>query len=286
MPVRRLSNSGLSGVVYKNLTSGVTPIPSVPTIGTATAVTDSTATVAFTAGGINTATSYTVRSTPAGSTVTDYTSPITVTGLTELTNYTFTVTANNATGSSAQSAASNQITTPLADQSSMFPIGMVQVGSGGSSSISFTGIPSTYKHLQIRGITQQTSNAGANCIIRYNSDSASNYNSHYLGGNGSAIGAGFYISGSTTGGYAFDSANNGNSAFCVFIIDVLDYANTNKYKTSRSLSGWSNNSNSENLSVMSSAWRNTAAVTSITLQDYNGGSFAQYSSFALYGIKG
>ena len=165
-------------------------------------------------------------------------------------------------------------------------IATVTVGSGGSSTITFSSIPSTYTHLQIRGFTQQTNNSGANCIIRYNSDSGSNYNSHYLGGNGSTTGAGYFTNGSTTGGYAFDSANNGSGAFCAFIIDVLDYANTNKYKTSRSLSGWSNNSSGENLSVMSSAWRNTAAITSITLQDYSGGSFAQYSSFALYGIKG
>ena len=171
-------------------------------------------------------------------------------------------------------------------QSDFESIATTTVGSGGSSSITFdlTGVTG-YTHLQIRGVAQQTDNTGANCIIRYNSDSGSNYNSHYLGGNGSTTGAGFFQSGSTTGGYAFDSANNGNSAFCAFIIDILDYTNTNKYTTTRSLSGWSNNSSSENLSILSSTWRNTAAVTSITLQDYSGGSFGQYSKFALYGIK-
>jgi hypothetical protein len=175
---------------------------------------------------------------------------------------------------------------PAYEPSQFSSIATVTVGSGGTSTITFSSIPSTFTHLQIRGFAQQTNNAGANCIIRYNSDSGSNYNSHYLGGNGSATGAGYFTNGSTTGGYAFDSANNGGSAFCAFTIDVLDYLNTSKYTTTRSLSGWSNNSNSENLSMMSSAWRNTAAVTSITLQDYSGGSFAQYSHFALYGIKG
>ena len=155
-----------------------------------------------------------------------------------------------------------------------------------AATITFSSIPDTFTHLQIRGFAQQTNNAGANCTIRYNSDSSSNYNSHYLGGNGSTTGAGYFINGSTTGGYAFDSAGNGSSAFSGFIIDILDYKNTNKYTTTKSLSGWSNNSNSENVSMMSSTWRNTAAVTNITLQDYSGGSFAQYSEFALYGIKG
>jgi hypothetical protein len=155
-----------------------------------------------------------------------------------------------------------------------------------AATITFSSIPSTFTHLQIRGFAQQTNNAGANCTIRYNSDSGSNYNSHYLGGNGSTTGAGYFTNASTTGGYAFDSANNGSSAFSGFIIDILDYTNTNKYTTTKSFSGWSNNSNSENVSMMSSTWRNTAAVTNITLQDHSGGSFAQHSVFALYGIKG
>lgn len=87
--------------------------PGAPTIGTATAVTSSTATVTYTAPtdlGAGTVT-FTATSSPSGGTGTGA-SPITVSGLTGSTSYTFTVTAATPGGTSAASAASNSITTP------------------------------------------------------------------------------------------------------------------------------------------------------------------------------
>jgi len=88
-------------------------VPGAPTIGTATAGTSS-ASVTFTAptdpGVPATITSYTVTSSPGGFTGTGSTSPITVSGLTNGTAYTFTVTATNATGTGPASAASNSVT--------------------------------------------------------------------------------------------------------------------------------------------------------------------------------
>ena len=87
-------------------------VPCAPTIGTATAG-DGQATVTFTAPANNggaAITSYTVTSTPGGFTMSDTASPITVTGLTNGTAYTFTVTATNSVGTGAASAASNSVT--------------------------------------------------------------------------------------------------------------------------------------------------------------------------------
>tara|TARA_R110002126_G_scaffold33174_10_gene104060 strand:+ start:1416 stop:2414 length:999 start_codon:yes stop_codon:yes gene_type:complete len=86
--------------------------PGAPTIGTATAVTFSTATVTFTAPtDLGTgAVTFTATSSPAGGSGTG-TSPITVTGLSALTSYTFTVTASTPGGTSPASAASNSVTT-------------------------------------------------------------------------------------------------------------------------------------------------------------------------------
>jgi hypothetical protein len=88
--------------------------PGAPTIGTATATSGTTASVAFTApaytgfpAGI---TSYTATSSPGGLTGTGASSPIVVSGLTTGTTYTFTVTANNVTGTGPASAASNSVT--------------------------------------------------------------------------------------------------------------------------------------------------------------------------------
>ncbi|WP_235580184.1 putative Ig domain-containing protein [Rhodanobacter sp. Soil772] len=87
-------------------------VPGAPTIGTATAG-DTNATVSFTAPASNggaTITGYTVTSSPGGLTGTGAVSPITVTGLTNGTAYTFTVTATNSAGTGAATAASNSVT--------------------------------------------------------------------------------------------------------------------------------------------------------------------------------
>jgi uncharacterized protein (TIGR02145 family) len=87
-------------------------VPGAPTIGTATAG-NAQATITFTAPGSNggsAITSYTVTSSPGGITATGSASPVTVTGLTNGTAYTFTVTATNAIGTGPASSASNSVT--------------------------------------------------------------------------------------------------------------------------------------------------------------------------------
>lgn len=86
--------------------------PGAPAIGTATAG-DGQALVSFTAPAFNggaSITGYTVTANPGGFTVSGSSSPIAVTGLTNGTAYTFTVTATNSAGTGAASAASNSVT--------------------------------------------------------------------------------------------------------------------------------------------------------------------------------
>lgn len=87
-------------------------VPGAPTIGTATAG-NGYATIAFSApasdGGSGIA-NYTVTANPGGATATGTTSAITISGLTNGTAYTFTVTATNGVGTSPASAASNSVT--------------------------------------------------------------------------------------------------------------------------------------------------------------------------------
>ena len=173
----------------------------------------------------------------------------------------------------------------ITDTGDMFPIGVVTVGSGGASTITFSSIPATYTHLQIRGISRNTgANSDATSYFNFNSDSASNYTIHYLQGNGS--------SGSATGiapaggSWFTDTPGTSTSSniFATSVIDILDYANTNKFKVFRSLTGYDANGSGK-VSLYSGLWRSTSAINSIVLVQ-NAGNFAQNSQFALYGIKG
>lgn len=165
-------------------------------------------------------------------------------------------------------------------------ISTVTVGAGGSTTISFTSIPSTYKHLQIRCLSRNNSAAGASSVsIGFNSDTTSSYTTHLLVGDGTSAS----VDASTVLTKNYSQATTGsNSATSVFgaqIVDILDYTNTNKYKTLRALSGFDSNGDGT-IRLGSSLWTNTSAISSIQIYNYGGSDFIQYSHFALYGIKG
>ena len=182
--------------------------------------------------------------------------------------------------------ASSKATT-AADTGAMFPLQVITVGPAGASSVSFTNIPGTYTHLQIRAIARTTrANQEDNVQIRFNSDSAGNYASHVLYGDGATAGAfsdGSSISFNTRSVVA--AASSTASTFGATVIDILDYANTNKYKTARALSGYDANGNGQ-VRLVSGLWMSTSAITSITLLSANSADLVANSQFALYGIKG
>lgn len=159
-------------------------------------------------------------------------------------------------------------------------IATVTVGSGGSSSITFSSIPQTYTHLQIRGIARRSS-INDNTIVRFNSDNGTNYATHYLLGSGSSASAG--AESSVTRIYV-DVLTASASSYAASVLDILDYGNTNKYKTTRSLAGIDLNG-SGTMFFSSGLWMNTNAISTIVLSLATGNSFEQYSQFALYGIK-
>ncbi len=169
--------------------------------------------------------------------------------------------------------------------------------SGGETSFTFSSIPSTYKHLQIRYLARATDTAVDTYFgqLALNGDTGSNYANHQLTGNGAAA-YGDFAGGTSTSatkaiiGFTMPTAGDGGT-YGAGIVDILDYQNTNKYKTIRALSGYDTN-NVQNgtyvkggiIQLSSSLWMNTAAVTSVTVKGVNG--FSVNSSIALYGVKG
>ena len=161
-------------------------------------------------------------------------------------------------------------------------IATTTVGSGGTSTITFSSIPATYTHLQIRGIARTTSGTNVDFRIQMNSDTGSNYARHSLRGDGTNV------NGEANASQIYmwlDRAIPGaTDIFGDVVIDILDYANTSKYKTMRGLGGADRNG-SGIIALSSGLWMDTSAITTLTIT-LETGSFAEYSSIALYGIKG
>ena len=154
-------------------------------------------------------------------------------------------------------------------------------GTGSSPTISFTSIPGTYQHLQLRIIASRTSGTDFQYYIGYNSDTGSNYAYHILRGNGStASSSGSSSSAPTLIARANTATNNVSPA----IIDIHDYASTSKTKVARSFNGWDNNGTGD-ICLISNLWNSTSAITSIqiTIASDN---WSTSSVFALYGVKG
>jgi hypothetical protein len=267
--------------------SGVTAttVPQAPTIDSVTAGSEEVS-VAFTAGatGGSAITGYTVTSSPGSFTASGASSPLVVTGLTNGTAYTFTVVATNANGTSAASSASSSVTPAV--PGSYESIATVTVGSGGSPNVSFSSISSDYTHLQLRLIARSNlSSQGQELAVTFNGVT-SGYGRHFLRGDGTS--ATVDARGYTDSAYFLPmvtGANAGSNTFGTIVLDILDYKNTNKFKTIRSLAGYDNNGSGD-IFFNSTYFNWTNAISSITIEPQGGYNFVQYTQFALYGIKG
>jgi len=162
--------------------------------------------------------------------------------------------------------------------------------SSSTSSVTFSSIPSTFKHLQVRCFMKNTTGGTdpwAYSLQAYlNGDTTvGNYAYHRIRSDD----GGSVVSDGGANGISYLGFIPGDGVASVFtssLIDIIDYANTNKNKTFRAINGSNNNgTNNGFMGFQSQLWKNTAAVNSLELRT-SGGNFAQYSHFALYGIKG
>lgn len=266
------------------------------TIGTATNGVDGiSASVAFTVSSVATGgpvSYFTATSTPGSFTANASTSPITVSGLTTGTAYTFKVKAGNATGysSAGDSAASNSVTPVV--PTSFEPIATV-TAAGGESTLNFTSIPSTYKHLQIRGIGRLsgTSEGYGYSYIKFNDGSQA---THGVFVHGETVTT---DAGASSSYYQIPNAmapsNAPTGTYGALIIDIHDYASTTKLKTARGFSGYNTNGaaatyyHGVGLSSALATGLGTSALTSVQITSGPfGETFVAGSQYSLYGIRG
>jgi hypothetical protein len=145
----------------------------------------------------------------------------------------------------------------------------------------------TYKHLQIRATMRVNSSDPFGYMgIRFNGDTGSNYNEHYLfNQQPSSVVSGNTASTSIFGGQIAGNTSAANS-FGAVVVDILDFASTTKNTTLRLLSGQVSPDNTS-IRFASGLFRNTAAITSITyFERAFSSSLVAGSRFSLYGIRG
>ena len=155
------------------------------------------------------------------------------------------------------------------------------------ASITFSSIPSTYKHLELRWIARST-DTGATVSQFYwylNNSRPATYASHWTRGYN---GTNTYSQGqSSNQEIYFQFATGGGATASVFgvgVTTILDYTNTNKNKTHRTFAGYDSNGTGQSV-ISSGLIPITSALTQIDIFP-DSGNIAQYSQFALYGIKG
>jgi hypothetical protein len=180
------------------------------------------------------------------------------------------------------------------DSGAMFAIASTTVGTA-VSNVTFTNIPSTYTHLEIR-YSAQSSRATYNLddmniqVGNGTIDTGTNYSTHRLVGTGTNP-----VSANNNLSIAYGIAGQGSlgtstgGTFGVGVMTITDYANTNKYKTGRTIglndtngqlsgfNGWIN--------LTSWAWRNTSAINTIKIWAANG-NLTTGTRISIYGIKG
>jgi hypothetical protein len=157
-----------------------------------------------------------------------------------------------------------------------------------AASITFSSIPSTYQHLQIRFMSTLTGTTASDEFLwlTFNSTGGTSYADHYLWGSGSSESAGGVNSQANIRFIGQSDLTVGSvDAFSVGIIDIQDYKSTTKNKTVRVFSGWDNNGGGR-INLSSGLFNNTGAISTIKIERSGSTNMAAGSVFSLYGIKG
>lgn len=162
-------------------------------------------------------------------------------------------------------------------------LGSVYVSTA-TSTITFSNIPQTYTHLELRGFCRNSGSSNEYVKLTFNSDSNANYSEHHLSGNGSTVTAGANANFSNGGFFWGMGIPFAANTFGLSITSILDYSNTSKYKTLRSIDGFDANG-SGGVEIVSNSWRSNTAVTSISMTPNSSANFAPYTTISLYGIK-
>jgi hypothetical protein len=157
------------------------------------------------------------------------------------------------------------------------PIATTTLGSA-AASYTFSSIPSTYTDLVVV-IWSSTGSSDNEDAFRFNSDSGTNYSSTYLFGNGTTASSGRF-----TTSNAMRLLGGGLTNGMMAIAHIMNYSNSTTYKTA--ISRYEVSAGGQRTVAASvGLWRNTAAITSVTITTTTANTYPVGSTFTLYGIK-
>lgn len=150
-----------------------------------------------------------------------------------------------------------------------------------TGTVTFSSIPSTYKHLQLRVFARGSgASAATNLQIRLNNDSNTNYAETRLNGDGTSVTATNSTSSTVITVGRISASTATSNVYGCSIIDILDYASTNKHKTVNTIGGNDRNGSGDSVFHMG-LWLSTSAVTQIDIVT----SCLSGSVFSLYGLR-
>jgi hypothetical protein len=155
--------------------------------------------------------------------------------------------------------------------------------SSSAASVTFSAIPATYTDLVIR-YSARNDDSTTVLGVRFNGDTATNYSVTVLRGSGAAASS---LSYNTTRTQLFQQDGIEPSTMTANIFNnaeiyIPSYA-VSQNKPMSSFTVTEDNSSTAYMSAIANLWRNTAAITSITLYS-NAGNIVAGSTFYLYGI--
>ena len=169
-------------------------------------------------------------------------------------------------------------------------IASVTVDSGNQNGITFSNIPQTYTHLELRYVSRAPSTDSTNAVFvnrfLFNGLSTNIYDYQVMKGigNGTTAASGEInktngpIIGLQSGG------GTGSGYFGCGVVEILDYTSTTKNKVTRSITGCEVSGTLSEVAVYGGHFRSTNAITQIDILG-DGSGYGRYSHFALYGIK-
>jgi hypothetical protein len=160
------------------------------------------------------------------------------------------------------------------------------VGSGGTSAVVFSSIPSTYEHLYLVASARVTNSGETRALaLRFNNDTGSNYTYKRLYGFGTgSVGVDDLNETRLLIGYT-NSAGQTANTFGYNTALIINYANTSRQKTLMGDGAMVQNSTTQTHSITGGRWSGTDAINRIDILAWDQpADIAQHSTFYLYGI--